>query len=116
MIVMKFGGTSVEDAAAIRNAGHLIRERVHRKPLVVVSACAGVTSSLIGIAQLASEGDRAAPGLLRDLSERHLALAEELLDARRPDVSALIRDDAQSVSELCAGLSLLRELTPRTLD
>lgn len=57
MIVMKFGGTSVEDANALRNVCQIIVDRLSQQLLVVVSACAGVTNALLHIAQSASEGN-----------------------------------------------------------
>jgi len=41
---MKFGGTSVEDAAAISRLVEIVGRRVDKKPLIVVSALSGVTS------------------------------------------------------------------------
>jgi aspartate kinase len=56
VIVVKFGGTSVGDAAAIGRAAEIVRGRMPGRPLVVVSAMAGVTNALIGIAEQASRG------------------------------------------------------------
>jgi aspartate kinase len=53
MIVMKFGGTSVQDPAAIVRAAEIVSGRVNRAPVVVVSAMAGVTESLLRIARAA---------------------------------------------------------------
>ena len=56
MIVVKFGGTSVGDAAAIERATEIIRGRLSRRPFVVVSALAGATNSLLAIAEQAQKG------------------------------------------------------------
>jgi aspartokinase len=56
MIVAKFGGTSVGDAPAIERAAGIIRDRVPRQPLVVVSALGGTTNALIALAEQASSG------------------------------------------------------------
>jgi aspartate kinase len=53
MIVCKFGGTSVQDAPAIRRLAEIIRDRLPERPLLVVSALAGVTDELLAIARLA---------------------------------------------------------------
>ena len=58
MIVMKFGGTSVEDAAAIDRAAQIVKGRLARKPVVVVSAMAKVTDQLLAMARAAGAGDR----------------------------------------------------------
>ena len=55
LLVMKFGGTNMQDAAAIRHSASLaarsIREGV--KVVVVVSAMAGVTNQLLRLADSA---------------------------------------------------------------
>ena len=47
VVVMKFGGTSVEDAAAIRRLIGIVRSRLGSRPVVVVSALARVTDQLL---------------------------------------------------------------------
>ena len=49
MIVSKFGGTSVADADAIRRLAAIIAARAGERPLVVVSALAGVTDALLAL-------------------------------------------------------------------
>src|SRR5215475_1714293 len=59
MIVMKFGGTSVESAAAIERVAGIVKARLDRKPVVVVSAMGKTTNKLLALAQTAIQGDRA---------------------------------------------------------
>jgi aspartate kinase len=80
--VMKFGGTSVEDAAAFRRVGAIVGERLALRPVVVVSAMSRFTDSLVRAVARAAGGDSEAA--MRDLEEpleRHRAVAAELLDA-----------------------------------
>jgi aspartate kinase len=56
VIVVKFGGTSVGDAEAIGRAAEIVRGRIAGRPLVVVSAMAGVTNALVALAEQASKG------------------------------------------------------------
>ena len=58
MIVMKFGGTSVQDAQAIDRVAAIVRERLHERPVVVVSALAKITDQLLAMAAAAGAGDR----------------------------------------------------------
>ncbi|MDQ6707434.1 MAG: lysine-sensitive aspartokinase 3, partial [Acidobacteriota bacterium] len=58
MIVMKFGGTSVESAAAIERVAAIVRARAERRPIVVVSAMGKTTNRLLAIAQTAISGER----------------------------------------------------------
>ena len=80
MIVVKFGGTSVGDADAIRRAASIVASRRDRQPIVVVSAMAGVTNSLLALAEQSARGQligaiRACEGL----RDRHMQQAELLL-------------------------------------
>ena len=59
MIVMKFGGTSVEDSSAIERAAKIVADRRVRLPVVVVSAMSKVTDQLLAAGQAAGAGDPA---------------------------------------------------------
>ena len=72
MIVMKFGGTSVESAAAIARVAGIVRERAARRPVVVVSAMGKTTNKLLEIANAAIAGKREQYiRLLHDLRDYH---------------------------------------------
>ena len=60
MIVMKFGGTSVQDAKAITRVATIVKERIAKRPVVVVSAMAKVTDQLLAMARAAGPEPRAA--------------------------------------------------------
>src|SRR5207245_9171338 len=64
MIVMKFGGTSLQGAPQIRQAGLIVKRFARSRPVVVVSAMAGVTDDLIALAE------RSVSGLPREVSQR----------------------------------------------
>ena len=118
MIVMKFGGTSVEDAAAIDRAACIVRDRVPEKPVVVVSALAKVTDQLLAMARAAGAGDREkAIELSRALRERHYTVAGELLGTGVfTQFHSELEADFDSLDELLRGLAAVGELTPRTCD
>src|SRR5262245_30212474 len=80
-VVMKFGGTSVADAAAFENVSRIVHERIQSTPIVVVSAMSGMTDALIRSFEIAQTGDPdAALASLLSLFERHEAVADSLLD------------------------------------
>ena len=60
MIVMKFGGTSVQDATAIRRVASIVGSRLAEQPLVVVSAMGGVTDKLVQVAEAAARSELSA--------------------------------------------------------
>ena len=81
-VVMKFGGTSVEDAAAIRRVSELVKRQRRYRPIVVVSALAEVTDQLVSAGKSAAEGQREfAKQILERLRQRHAKVAAELLSA-----------------------------------
>jgi aspartate kinase len=119
MIVVKFGGTSVGDAAAIERATEIVRGRLPRRPLVVVSALAGTTNALLAIAEQAEKGQLI--GAIRGvetLRERHLAEAAKLLgdDGVGAEVATDLSAMFDELASLAEALSVLGHLTPRSLD
>src|ERR1700747_1438109 len=118
MIVMKFGGTSVEDAKAIDRTAAIVKKRVAKKPLVVVSAMAKVTDTLLKMAQAAGAGDRdSALGLSRGLRERHYNTAGELLGTGVfTRFHSELEAEFDALDALLTGIAAVGELTPRTTD
>lgn len=75
MIVMKFGGTSVEDVAAMERSCSIVGERISKKPFVVVSALGGATNNLLEAGELAACGEVGKALVLADrLEKRHVEL------------------------------------------
>src|SRR5437868_12950804 len=118
MIVMKFGGTSVQDAKAIECAAAIVKGRAAQKPVVVVRAMAKVTDQLLTMARAAGNGDRKnALKLCRALQERHYNTAGELLGtALFTQFHSDLGLDFETLDELLRGISAVGELTPRTTD
>jgi aspartate kinase len=115
---MKFGGTSVEDAAAITRAAKIVASRLAEKPVVVVSAMAKVTDQLVACANAAGDGERdQALCLARKLRERHYTAASELLGtAVFTQFHSELEGEFDSLDELLRGIAAVGELTPRTVD
>jgi aspartate kinase len=118
MIVMKFGGTSVEDAKAIERTAAIVKGRLAQKPVVVVSAMAKVTDQLLAMGRAAGAGDRkTALKLSRALRERHYNAAGELLGtALFTQFHSDLGVDFDALDELLRGIAAVGELTPRTTD
>ena len=118
MIVMKFGGTSVQDSNAIGRAAMIVKERRQQKPVVVVSAMAKVTDQLLTMARAAGAGDRkTAIDLSRALRERHYTTAGELLGTGIfTSFHSELEADFEALDELLRGIAAVGELTPRTTD
>ena len=119
VVVMKFGGTSVEDPAAINRTAGIVAGRVRngQEPVVVVSAMAKVTDQLLRAAAAAAAGDRTGA----------LAISSRLRSRHRDTAAALVKDAAElqatdidqkfdSLDEILRGLAAILELTPRISD
>jgi aspartate kinase len=82
IVVMKFGGTSVEDAAAIQRLIAIVQSRSEAQPVVVVSALAGVTDQLLEAGKAAAQGHLgAALSLVREIYIRHERMADDLVSS-----------------------------------
>lgn len=76
MIVMKFGGSSVESAKAVQRVAAIVRNHLDRQPVVVVSAMGKTTDCLLGMGRLAAMGNRETAGReLAKLRRFHLTEA-----------------------------------------
>jgi aspartate kinase len=120
LVVMKFGGTSVEDAAAMERTAEIVRGRRGRglAAVVVVSAMAKVTDLLLAAAAAAGRGDKAgALAIGARLRVRHLDTAAALMDAERlARVQQALHQEFDALDDLLRGISAVGELTPRTND
>jgi aspartate kinase len=121
MIVMKFGGTSVQDAAAINRAAEIVSGRIDRAPVVVVSAMARVTEALLRVAQAAKvrSVDAALLGI-NELRERHLTTARVLLAQSHESPLDAVEREVQNqfleLDNLVRSVATLGELTARSQD
>lgn len=108
MLVMKFGGTSVESAAAIDRAAEIVRARLSRHPVVVVSAMGKTTNALLAIAAMAASGHRdRALTMLYNVADFHRREADTLVD-----LEPLFEELAEQVN----AIAIAGELTPRASD
>ena len=119
LLVMKFGGTNMQDAQAIRHsaslAGRSLQEGV--KVVVVVSAMAGVTNGLLQLADAAQSGDIArANDEIAALRTRHFTAAQELGATPDSETVRELRELHETLRQAVYGVYLLRELTPRSRD
>jgi aspartate kinase len=120
IVVMKFGGTSVEDATAMLRTASIVEGRLRKglNPVVVVSAMAKVTDTLLAAADAASRNERDEALHLSDaLRTRHLGVAAEL--AAGDALTSLqmnVHHDFDALDELLRGICAVGELTLRSTD
>ena len=107
VIVMKFGGTSVGDAKSIRQVAAIVRQHLARRPVLVVSAHAGVTDELLAVAQKAPMGQADTEAI----AARHRTILGEL--GLPTDLLDPLLDD---LHDLARGLRLVGAVSNKALD
>ena len=118
MIVMKFGGTSIEDIPSIERVVKIIGSRLEQHPVVVNSAMGKTTRKLLNIARLSADGmDEDALLRLDKIREYHFDMARGLIsDFEDSDARITLERYFEELQRLLGGLSILQELTPRSQD
>jgi aspartate kinase len=113
--VLKFGGSSIGSAEALRRASAIVRAELPAGGLVVVSALRGTTDGLLEACAAAGRGDlTTAQAILEGLRAHHQSIAEELghLEAVQPDWIPLFG----RLDQVLTGMAMLGEATPRGRD
>jgi aspartate kinase len=118
MIVMKFGGSSVESAAAIERVAGIVRRELARKPVVVVSAMGKTTQQLLTMGEEASSGQKnQALERLRALREAHEREIGVLLPATmQGDLHQILDFHFREMADLLAELAEAGEFAARSVD
>jgi len=114
MIVMKFGGTSVESAEAIRRVAAIVAQKAARKPLVVVSAMGKTTNRILAAAEQAASGNLAdALNAVEELKDDTRREAVQAAGADRADaVAAILEREFGSLESAMEAIAERGELTP----
>ena len=114
--IHKFGGASLADAAAFRRVVEIVKTRPAPR-VVVVSAPAGVTDALLGLAKRAAAGDGESGAKEIDrLAGRYLEILRGAARTGTKEVAAEIGRSMDELERLLSSLAVLKELTPRTRD
>ncbi len=118
MQVLKFGGSSVADAAAMSKVVDIVTKAVDRdRSILVVSAIKGCTDTLIKIGNLASKRDESYKELISGLQEQHHQIISDLLPREKQEESTEVCDSLfDSLRSIAQGVYLLGELSPASLD
>ncbi|HEY6506110.1 MAG TPA: bifunctional aspartate kinase/homoserine dehydrogenase I [Chitinophagaceae bacterium] len=118
MQVLKFGGTSVANAENINKVVSIVKRSVKKdKTVLVVSALGGITDVLLNAAAFAAEGNEAYKEQLAVMEQRHLDAVKQLIPvANQSQMLSLVKTACNEIEDICNGIFLLGELTPRSKD
>lgn len=115
MKILKFGGTSVGSVENVRKIGEIVSNQQERI-IVVVSALGGITDDLLNVAQRAASGARFTEELLA-IRSRHEELVNGLFEGHEIYLTVEILIPLfDELDKIIQGVSLIGELTPKTLD
>ena len=119
MKVLKFGGTSVGSVDSIKQVIQILENNISRgeRIAVVFSAMGGTTNRLIEIGRMAAAGNQEYFELLKAVEERHFATIRGLINVKQQSSTfANIKGLFNELEDILRGVSLIRELTTRTMD
>lgn len=118
MQVLKFGGTSVANAENINKVAAVIKSAMAKdQTVVVVSALGGVTDILLNAAITAAKGDEVYRQFITEIERRHFDVVKKLIPvAHQSHLLSLVKTAINEIEDICNGIYLLSEITPRTKD
>ncbi|MES1221151.1 MAG: bifunctional aspartate kinase/homoserine dehydrogenase I, partial [Bacteroidota bacterium] len=118
MQVLKFGGTSVANAENIQKVAAIVKQITSKdKTIVVVSALGGITDILIQSGELAASMNESYKEKLQVVEQRHLDAVKSLLPvAQQSSLLSWVKKSCNEIEDICNGIFLLGELSPRTKD
>ena len=120
MQILKFGGSSVANPDRIRACGRVLlhkRRTEGYRAMVVCSALGGITDALTQAGHLAQQGDGDYRVVARDIRDRHIQCALDLLDSSTyAAIEAELKERLSHLDDLLYGIYLLREASARTND
>ena len=116
MKVLKFGGTSVGSAENIQKVKEILMGQ-NDDVIVVVSALGGITDKILSAAKMAAIGTGYFQAELTEINTRHYEAIEKLFVAgKHADVKTKTTVLLEELERIIHGVSLIGELTPKTLD
>lgn len=116
MKVLKFGGTSVGSVENLRNVKKIIDAQTD-DVIVVVSALGGITDKILNLAKMAASQRSFSSSEMDEIVSRHIASIKALIAPDEQDgLIKKVQAQFDEMAGLMQGVSLLGELTPRTLD
>ena len=118
MIVLKFGGTSVQNAEMMDATLSIIEQQLEKAPVLVSSAMSKVTDQLQEIARMAGEGKESeAEVIVSKVLERHLACARSFLsDGNLAQCEKDLTAVCEELRAILRAFVMLKEWSKRSND
>ena len=115
MKILKFGGSSIDSVENIRKMGEIVLNQKDRT-IVIVAALGNVTDMLLHLAKKATIGGSISADYVL-IKNYHLELVNELFTgAKIEEISSIMEPLFEELEKIIQGVTLIGELTPKTLD
>lgn len=118
MLVLKFGGTSMGSAEAMKQVADIVKEKLqHDSLFLVVSAMSGTTDLLLNCGAKAAADDESYKEFLKQIETRHLEAVKALIPVQhQSSVLSMVKKYCNEIEDICNGIYLLSESSLRTKD
>ncbi|NCU04091.1 MAG: bifunctional aspartate kinase/homoserine dehydrogenase I, partial [Chitinophagaceae bacterium] len=118
MLVLKFGGTSMGSAEAIKQVTDIVKQKLqHESLFLVVSAMSGTTDLLLSCGSKAANDDESYKEILKQIETRHLETVKALIPVQQQSsVLSMVKKYCNEIEDICNGIYLLNESSLRTKD
>ena len=117
--ILKFGGTSCGSVVSIQSVISIIESnfKAQTKFAVVFSAMSGVTNQLLEVGNLASKRKNTDNSIIEDIENRHFEIIKHFIPVTgQSQVIAQIRTLINELRDVLKGISLIKEISPKTSD
>lgn len=116
MKVLKFGGTSVGSVENLQKVKQIV-DRQNGDVVVIVSALGGITDKVLNMAKTAATTQTFMTTEMMEITTRHMTTIETLVpETMQTEVKAKVQEKLNELESLIKGVSMLGELTNKTLD
>ncbi len=118
MLVLKFGGTSMGSAEAIKQVTDIVKQKLqHDSLFLVVSAMSGTTDLLLSCGIKAANDDESYKEILKQIETRHLETVKAIIPVQhQSSVLSMVKKYCNEIEDICNGIYLLSESSLRTKD
>lgn len=119
MKVMKFGGAVLKNKDGFEQMGKILNDEKEKPLLIIISAFSKATRDLKNAGLYAESGDQEGTGdCLSYIFNQHVEYAKELIkdDSTLSKLFEIYKAAEAKISKLLKSISIIQELTPRTLD
>ncbi|MGF7139933.1 bifunctional aspartate kinase/homoserine dehydrogenase I [Roseimarinus sediminis] len=116
MKVLKFGGTSVGSIDNLRKVKQIVADQ-HSEVLVIVSALGGITDLILNMASTAANTKTFSTTQMTEVTTRHMTTIDALVpEALKAETIEKVKKHLSEMEQLIKGVSMVGELTNKTLD